>query len=149
MAAKLGGDDDDAIVDINITPFVDIILVVLIIFMVTATYITEKSIKVDLPDAATGDGTESTSLAITMDASEQLFLNGELVTPAQLRSEIQKAKTLKDEAGNKMDVVCLIGADHSVSHGSVVGIIDLVKQEGISKFAINIESKDVNALDGE
>ena len=44
MAVKLGGDDDDAIVDINITPFVDIILVVLIIFMVTATYIVEQSI---------------------------------------------------------------------------------------------------------
>ena len=149
MAAKLGGDDDEAIVDINITPFVDIILVVLIIFMVTATYITEKSIKVDLPDAATGDGTESTSLAISMDASEQLFLNGDPVTATALRTEIQQAKQLKGEDGKPMDVVCLIGADHSVSHGKVVGIIDLVKQEGISKFAINIEQKENNALDGE
>ncbi len=77
MAVKLGGDDDDAIVDINITPFVDIILVVLIIFMVTATYIVEQSIKVNLPDAATGEATESTSLAITMDAESNLYLNGE------------------------------------------------------------------------
>lgn len=149
MAAKLGGDDDEAIVDINITPFVDIILVVLIIFMVTATYITEKSIKVDLPDAATGEGTESTSLAINMDASEQLFLNGSPITAAALRTEIQQAKQLKGEDGTPMNVVCLIGADHSVSHGKVVGIIDLVKQEGISKFAINIEQKEQNALDGE
>ena len=149
MAAKLGGDDDEAIVDINITPFVDIILVVLIIFMVTATYITEKSIKVDLPDAATGEGTESTSLAITMDASEQLFLNGNPITAKALRSEIQQAQQLKGEDGKPMDVVCLIGADHSVSHGKVVGIIDLVKQEGVSKFAINIEQKENNVLDGE
>lgn len=149
MAAKLGGDGDEAIVDINITPFVDIILVVLIIFMVTATYITEKSIKVDLPDAATGDGTESTSLAITMDASEQLFLNGAPITTGALRQEIQRAKQLKDEKGKIMSVVCLIGADHSVSHGKVVGIIDLVKQEGVSKFAINIEQKEQNILDGE
>lgn len=149
MAAKLGGDDDEAIVDINITPFVDIILVVLIIFMVTATYITEKSIKVDLPDAATGEGTESTSLAINMDASEQLFLNGTPITAGDLRTEIQQAKQLKGEDGTPMNVVCLIGADHSVSHGKVVGIIDLVKQEGISKFAINIEQKEQNALDGE
>ena len=149
MAAKLGGDDDEAIVDINITPFVDIILVVLIIFMVTATYITEKSIKVDLPDAATGEGTESTSLAINMDASEQLFLNGTPITATALRSEIQQAKQLKGEDGKPMDVICLIGADHSVSHGKVVGIIDLVKQEGVSKFAINIEQKENNVLDGE
>ena len=149
MAAKLGGDEDEAIVDINITPFVDIILVVLIIFMVTATYITEKSIKVDLPDAATGEGTESTSLAITMDATEQLFLNGTPVTTSTLRSEIQHAKQLTDEDGKPISVVCLIGADHSLSHGKVVGIIDLVKQEGISKFAINIEQQEHNILDGE
>ena len=59
MAAKLGGDDDEGIVDINITPFVDIILVVLIIFMVTATYIVEESIKVNLPEAATGEARPS------------------------------------------------------------------------------------------
>ena len=117
--------------------------------MVTATYITEKSIKVDLPDAATGEGTESTSLAITMDASEQLFLNGQPVTTTELRTEIQNAKRLVGEDGKPMDVVCLIGADHSVSHGKVVGVIDLVKQEGISKFAINIEQKERNELDGE
>ena len=54
----MGGDDDEGIVDINITPFVDIILVVLIIFMVTATYIVEESIKVNLPVVATGEATE-------------------------------------------------------------------------------------------
>jgi biopolymer transport protein ExbD len=141
MGAKLGGEDEDAIVDINITPFVDIILVVLIIFMVTATYINEKSIKVDLPDAATGDGTESTSLAITLDAESTLYLNGEQITESALRGAIQTAKSELDENGKPKDVVCLIGADHSISHGAVVHIIDLVKQEGIAKFAINIEPK--------
>lgn len=145
MGAKLGDEDEDAIVDINITPFVDIILVVLIIFMVTATYINEKSIKVDLPDAATGDGTESTSLAITMDADSKLYLNGEAITESRLRNAIQQAKQEVDEAGKPKDVVCLIGADHSISHGEVVHIIDLVKQEGIAKFAINIEPTTVEA----
>lgn len=143
MGAKLGGEDEDAIVDINITPFVDIILVVLIIFMVTATYINEKSIKVDLPDAATGDGTESTSLAITLDAQSTLYLNGEKITESALRTAIQSAKAELSEDGKPKDVVCLIGADHSISHGEVVHIIDLVKQEGIAKFAINIEPKPV------
>ena len=92
---------------------------------------------------------KSTSLAINMDASEQLFLNGNPITAKALRSEIQQAKQLKGEDGKPMDVVCLIGADHSVSHGKVVGIIDLVKQEGVSKFAINIEQKENNVLDGE
>ena len=83
MAAKLGGDDDEGIVDINITPFVDIILVVLIIFMVTATYIAEESIKVNLPEAATGEATEDISLAISMDATKQMYLDGEETTETQ------------------------------------------------------------------
>ena len=137
MAAKLGGDDDDAIVDINITPFVDIILVVLIIFMVTATYIVKQSIKVNLPEAATGEATENSSLGITIDADRALFLDGKPVTEDQLRSAIQAEKAAAEQ--NDADVVCLIAADHTVSHGEVVHLIDLVKQEGIAKFAINID----------
>ena len=137
MASKLGGNDDEAIVDINITPFVDIILVVLIIFMVTATYIVQESIKVNLPEAATGEATEDSSLAITIDAQGQLYMDGEPIDKPTLRTKISNEKQLAQKNG--ADVVCLIGADHAVSHGEVVSIIDLVKQEGIAKFALNIE----------
>jgi biopolymer transport protein TolR len=141
MAVKLGGDDDEGIVDINITPFVDIILVVLIIFMVTATYIVEESIKVNLPEAATGEATEDVSLAISMDASKKLYLDGEETTESQLRKRLQNE--LLDAKSNKVDVICLIGADKTVSHGDVIHIIDLVKQEGVTKFAINIDPIEV------
>ena len=73
MAAKLGGDDEEAIVDINITPFVDIILVVLIIFMVTATYITENQSKSICQMQLLVKEPRAHHLAINMDASEQLF----------------------------------------------------------------------------
>ena len=137
MAAKLSGGDEDAIVDINITPFVDIILVVLIIFMVTATAIVKQSIKVNLPEAATGESTEDSSLAIMLDAQGQLTLDGEPITEEALRTFIQAEK--KAAEANGSNLVCLIGADHSVSHGEVVKVIDLVKQEGVAKFAINID----------
>jgi len=139
MTSKMGGEEEDGIVDINITPFVDIILVVLIIFMVTATYIVEQSIKINLPSAATGEPTESSSLAITLDAEKNLFLNGEDITEQELRKAIQNAKAESALKQPPIDVICLIGADHSVSHGDVVRLIDLVKQEGIAKFAINID----------
>ena len=137
MAAKLGGDDDDAIVDINITPFVDIILVVLIIFMVTTSYIVKQSIKVNLPEAASGESTEDSSLGITIDADKNLLLNGEPTTEDDLRIFIRAEKERMKAQG--ADVVCLIAADHTVPHGEVVGVIDLVKQEGVAKFAINID----------
>ena len=143
MAAKLGGDDDGIITDINITPFVDIILVVLIIFMVTATYIVRQSIKVNLPEAATGEATDSTSLALTIDAEGQLYLDGEPTTHDALRAFIRSEKARTAAAGE--DLICLIGADRIVTHGAVVELIDLVKQEGVAKFAINIDLKPLPA----
>ena len=137
MGASFGGDEDDAITDINITPFVDIILVVLIIFMVTTTTIVERSIKVELPDAATGESVnKDVSVAIQMLADRSLSLDGAPVTWEGLRDFIrsERAKTRADGA----ELICLIGADTVVPHGEVVKIIDLVRQEGVTKFAINI-----------
>jgi len=137
MGASLGGDDDDAIVSINITPFVDIILVVLIIFMVTTTTIVERSIKVELPEASTGESVnKDVSVAIQMLADRSLTLDGAPITWENLRAFIrsERAKTNADGA----ELICLIGADKVVPHGEVVQIIDLVRQEGVTKFAINI-----------
>jgi biopolymer transport protein ExbD len=125
--------DEDGINDINITPFVDIILVVLIIFMVTATYIVDPSIKVSLPEAATGEAGEDSSLGITLTSEGEMYLNGETVSEERLREVIRREKA-RDK-----DVVCLIAADHEVSHGEVVRIIDVVRQEGVARFALNIQ----------
>ena len=133
MASRIGGNDEDVIADINITPFVDIILVVLIIFMVTATTIVKSSIKVTLPEAASGEGTESTSLGLTLLPEGELLLDGKVITPEALKAELRRAKSEND------DVVCLIAADKAVAHGRVIWLLDLVKSEGIAKFAINID----------
>jgi biopolymer transport protein ExbD len=132
MGASFGG-DDELMADINITPFVDIILVVLIIFMVTAQAIVNDSIKVQLPDAATGEPTETTSLGLTLTVDGAMLLDGELTTPEALRVRLKQAKAESD------DVVCLISADQQVAHGRVVWLIDLIRSEGVAKFAINID----------
>jgi biopolymer transport protein ExbD len=136
MGAKFS-DDNDVIADINITPFVDIILVVLIIFMVTASTIVETSIKVNLPDAATGEATESTSLGLTLLEDGGLMLDGVRVTPEELGETLVKAKAESDE------VVCLIAADRLVAHGRVIWLMDLVKSKGITKFALNINKAEM------
>lgn len=133
MGSVVGGDDDDMIAAINITPFVDIILVVLIIFMVTATTIVKQSIKISLPEAASGEATEDTSLGLTLTADGQLLLDGQPTDAEGVKAAIRRAK-----AGSK-DVVCLISVDKAVAHGRLVWIIDLVKSEGVGKFAINID----------
>lgn len=136
MGARANHDDDGLMADINITPFVDIILVVLIIFMVTATTIVKTSIKVNLPEAASGEATEATSLGITLQSDGALMLDGNPIDQAGLEAAIDAAKASSTE------VVCLIAADKDVPHGRVVWILDVVKSRGVAKFAINIDKAD-------
>jgi biopolymer transport protein TolR len=138
MAGGAGAfDDDDSgrmIVDINVTPLVDIVLVLLIIFMVTATYIVNPTIKVDLPKAATGTEQTRTTLGLLLDKSSNLYLNGEKSDEAAV------SRFIASELPKNPDLQAIIAADKTVSHGSVVRVIDLVKRAGVRKFAINVES---------
>ena len=111
--------------------------------MVTATYIVEESIKVNLPEAATGEATEDISFTISMDAAKQMYLDGEETTE---NTTSTSQNELRNATEKKVDVVCLIGADKSVSHGDVIQIIDLVKQEGVTKFAINIDPIEISEI---
>ncbi len=130
--------DDDLIADINITPFVDIILVILIIFMITATTVAQQAIRLNLPDAASGES-QSTSVGLSLTSKGELLLNGKATTPEALKTHLRDLQKSTDE------IVCLIAAEKDVSHGHVVWLIDLVKSEGIAKFAININKTDVVA----
>jgi biopolymer transport protein ExbD len=129
--------DDDGgrmITDINVTPLVDIVLVLLIIFMVTTTYIVNPSIKVDLPRAATGSDQNRTSLALTLTKEGTLYLNGERSDDAGV------TRYIAAELPKNADLQAIIAADKVVPHGNVVHLIDLVKRAGVHKFAINVEA---------
>jgi biopolymer transport protein TolR len=128
-----GDDNGQMISGINVTPLVDITLVLLIIFMVTATYIVNPSIKVDLPQAASGTDQMKTTLGLTLMKDGALYLNGERSSDAGVARYI--ATTLP---GNP-DLQAIIAADRVVPHGDVVHIIDLVKRAGVRRFAINVD----------
>jgi len=130
-------DGDDAgsqmISGINVTPLVDITLVLLIIFMVTATYIASGAIKIDLPKAASsGEQTKST-LALSLTKEGALYLNGEKTTDAAV------TKFIGETLPRTPDLQAIIAADKVVSHGDVVHVIDLVKRAGVRRFAINVD----------
>ena len=130
-------EDDDSgrmITEINVTPLVDIILVLLIIFMVTTTYIVNPSIKVDLPRAASGSDQARTTLALTLTKDGQLYLNGDRSDEAKVAGQIAA------ELPRNPDLQAIIAADKVVPHGAVVHIIDFVKRAGVRKFAINVDS---------
>ncbi len=135
MAGK-NTENEEMITDINVTPLVDITLVLLIIFMVTATYIVTPSIKVELPKAVNSEESNPSTIAIVITRDDKTFLNGEEVSSQILIEKIKKAVSLNP------DVQAIISADRYVYHGKVVNIIDVVKGAGITKFAISIEKNE-------
>ena len=122
------------ITDINVTPLVDIVLVLLIVFMVTATYMVNPSIKVDLPKAATGTEQARTTVAVTVMKEGTLFLNGQPTDEAGL------SRYVGGEVGKNPELQAIIAADAAVPHGRVVRLIDLVKRVGVKRFAINVDA---------
>lgn len=135
MAGGAKFDDDEIINDINVTPFVDVALVLLIIFMVTATYIVAQSIPVDLPEAGTGEDVVTT-LAVTITENGEMYVDGKRTDEAKLKLLIADTRK-KNE-----DVRVIIAGDKKVEHGVVVRVIDLVRKEGVAKFAINIDAEE-------
>jgi len=134
MAGKFD-QNDDVMSEINVVPLVDIILVVLIIFMVTAPMIMKPSINVNLPKAASGDATKPGKLNITLSADGKVNLDGKVVDD----SEVQRVA--QEETQKNPDIQAIISADKDVPHGRVVSILDIVKSSGVKKFAISIDKK--------
>ena len=128
--------DEGMIVGINVTPLVDVALVLLVILMVTSSYLVSRTIPVDLPKGVTTEATPTT-LALTIDKSGALFADGVPVDEAALRARIRSARAAKPE------LRAVIAADGSSQHRSVVQVIDLLRQERVTRFAINVQPEDV------
>jgi len=123
------------IVGINVTPMVDVVLVLLIIMMVSATYIVSQSLKVQLPKTASSDETVAKTYVVTVTRDGNYLYNDKAISRQGLQKELRAAV-----AASK-DVNLVITADEDAHHGKVVSVIDLAKVEGITKFAINVEKK--------
>ena len=135
MAGGASQDDDGGITGINVTPFVDIALVLLIIFMVTAKYIvTPQAIPVDLPRASTSNGV-TVAVSVSIDQTGAIFADTRPVTEEAL------VALMRQKHQENPEVRAIIAADQRVSHGRVVRVIDLVRQAGVSKFAIQTQTE--------
>ncbi len=135
MASTQPDRDGEIITDINVTPMVDIMLVLLIIFMVTATYITRNAIEVKLPEAATGQDVTTTTLALVVSRDGSLFLNGEAVTLDQVRGQVPAI--VKENP----DVQAVVDGDRTVPYGRVMEVIDTLRSLGVKNFAASVERK--------
>lgn len=135
MAASISS-DEDLITGINVTPLVDVVLVLLVIMMVTASYVVSRSIPVELPRGATAESVPTT-LSVSINQDGALFLDGAATDRQALRLRIRQAFT------GDAETRAVIAADGRARHAQVVQVIDLLRQEHVTKFAINVEPEDL------
>jgi biopolymer transport protein ExbD len=124
--------DDDApgITDINVTPFVDVVLVILVVFIVTAKLIVARGVEIDKPKASTGGDVQST-LRISVTENGDLFVNGD-----KFASDAEAVARIKQIAATTSKPKAIIAGSKNGAYGNVMRAIDLVQQAGVTGIAL-------------
>ena len=131
MAGGTIGNDEE-ISSINVTPLVDITLVLLIIFMVTAKIIVSQSVPLDLPKAASGQEVQTVfSIILLVDGTTQ-------VDSHPVENDDAVLALAKEARTKNPELRAVIKADSAVPHGRVIHVLDLLKQAGVAKIAFGV-----------
>lgn len=135
MAGPLETSEDDVISGINVTPLVDVVLVLLIIFMITAPVIYQSAIKVQLPKAQSRQSADKSPLNFSITKEGQVSWNSELLDWKVLEDR------LKSLGPKSSEMTALISADEATPHGVVIRLMDALQLSGLTHFALNVESR--------
>lgn len=133
MAAATRSSSQGLFSGINVTPLVDIMLVLLVIFMVTAKLIVSQTMPMDLPKAATGGDQQIVFSVAVNDKGDMTVDSKPVKTDKELLTLAKGAKAANPE------LRAVIRADAALSHGRVVRVMDLLKQGGIGKIAFGVD----------
>lgn len=123
--------DDDDISAINVTPLVDVVLVLLVIFMITAPVLYHGALDVKLPEAGSGAAPARAPLEVVMDRHGAIEVENRWMTPEQLGEWMVQ---------HPCDAAMIL-ADRKVEHGKVINLIDLLRSNGVRKFSFGVEVK--------
>ena len=133
MASSSSGQDDDGLISgINVTPLVDVTLVLLIIFMVTARIINNQGMPMDLPTAAKPEEVQ-TVFAVELTADNKTYVDSKAVANDRAVADLAKAAKQKNP-----ELRAVIRADKTVQHGRVISVLDLLKSSGVAKIAFAV-----------
>jgi biopolymer transport protein ExbD len=125
--------DNHMLGEINITPFTDVVLVLLIIFMVTTPVIVGNTVKVNLPKAKTSKIEEQKYLTVTIDEQEDVYMEGKKVSVDEL-SRIAAMK-VKQQPG----IMIKVKGDRDIRYKALVKVLDAVRSAGISRYMLAAE----------
>jgi biopolymer transport protein ExbD len=124
----------EPVAEINITPFTDVILVLLVIFMITTPLISESRLKVRLPSAKSGhpnEGFKQERLDITITREGPIYLNGQIVTKKELKEQARNIHI------SNPDLIVVVHADKFVKFQDIVSVLDPLSELGITKIDIS------------
>ncbi len=131
---KSFSEETTPITGINVTPLVDIILVVLIIFMATAPLIHRRAINVEVPEAKHQEQAEEKSLEISYSRAGKLHIQGQTVSRRQLE------RALKAVYETIPEVRVLLAADRDIPYGEIISLLDLIRSSGLRKVNLEVKS---------
>ncbi|ENX49567.1 MULTISPECIES: ExbD/TolR family protein [Acinetobacter] len=122
--------DDDVVSEINITPLVDVMLVLLIVFIVTAPLLT-NSVKVNLPKAAPTQTTDQTkAVVVSVKPNGDIFLDQDKVSLDHFEQQIQQRKQLNPKLALNLN------ADETVPYGTVAKLLASIERVGVDKLSV-------------
>jgi biopolymer transport protein TolR len=120
---------------INITPFTDVVLVLLVIFMIATPLLIRSEIKVNLPRTSSGEAAAEKNLTITIDSSGAVYVEGARVPIADLRSSLAAALVKRPNAP------VIIMGDRDVRYDLVVRVLEIARSCGVSRLSLAVEVK--------
>lgn len=136
MAVKAGDGDQDVMADINITPFTDVLLVLLIIFMVAATAVVQNGFNINLPkETSTATVDDPSAIVVSVAVPDRISVNGQAVAAADLEGFLRRLKE------NKNTDRVVITAEDNVEYLQVVAVMDSAKAAGLSGIAMAAQPK--------
>ncbi len=123
------------ITEINMTPFVDIVLVILIIFLLTATVMMPRTFSIALPQATQADKIEKMVVIISIDREGQIAING-----TRVHQEMDFNEVFKEQVQGK-EPQAVIAADKETRHGRIIEVIDRLKRLQVQRIGIEVEQQ--------
>ncbi|HOK93811.1 MAG TPA: biopolymer transporter ExbD [Spirochaetota bacterium] len=121
--------------EINITPFTDVVLVLLIIFMITTPIIIQSSITVSLPKSKYGEQGSVEQFNVTIKNEQEIYFNNKIVDVASLKNE------LSDYVKKNPEAPLVIKADKDIKYFLIIEIMDMAKEAGVGKISLNVEKR--------
>ncbi|MBI4345752.1 MAG: biopolymer transporter ExbD [Elusimicrobia bacterium] len=123
-------DDADAITEINITPMVDVVLVLLVIFMATAPLLSRRALSVQLPKSARAERAATETVRVELNAKGEIVYEGQKLALADLERELKRLIELQPATH------VALAADEKRPYGDIVTVLDTIKGSGVKRIGL-------------